>query len=385
MEILKRTFESKVKITDDGLMEVTISTKAKDRYGDIVEPAGCVFENFLNNPVVTFAHDYRSIPIGRAEGLIITDEGIVSKVLFAPGDVNPIAPYIKKAYEQGFMKTWSIGFLPIEKEPILGEDGLQTGWRYTKWELLEYSAVPIPANPETGTNLKGLLDEVEKYIEKKEICGKNNLPLWDEASWDGDAAVNNIAKFASYDGSGDKETIDWDKYDDGFAFRRGEPGNFTSYILPFADVRDGRLEAKWGGVRSGMAAVLGARGGVNLPEADRRRCYDFFAGYYERFDREPPEYKEYSEEELEKVVDGNKIKMEDIVISCLNSLRLISEKLDDILIYLKSKDKPDEEKIEPTGNNILEMEIDDLDVTQVEELLQEAAEQVTRSLSELNL
>jgi len=165
MEILKKIFESKIRVVDDGLMEVTISTKAKDRYGDIVEPRGCIFENFLNNPVVTFAHDYHSIPIGKAEEITIKEEEVLSKVRFAPEDVNPIAPYVKKAYEQGFMKTWSIGFLPLEKEPILGENGVQTGWRYTKWELLEYSAVPIPANPETGTHLKGLLEEIQKYEE----------------------------------------------------------------------------------------------------------------------------------------------------------------------------------------------------------------------------
>jgi len=167
MEVVKKIFESKIKSVEDGSIEVTISTKAKDRYGDIVEPKGCIFENFLNNPVVTFAHDYHSIPIGKAEGITINDEEVLSKVRFAPGEVNPIAPYVKNAYEQGFMRAWSVGFSPIEKEPIIGEDGVQTGWRYTKWELLEFSAVPIPANPETGTHLKGLLKKVEKY-EKEE-------------------------------------------------------------------------------------------------------------------------------------------------------------------------------------------------------------------------
>ena len=271
MEVLKKIFESKIKSAEDGSIEVTISTKAKDIYGDIVEPKGCIFENFLNNPVITFAHDYHSIPIGKAEGITINDEEVLSKVRFAPQEVNPIAPYVKNAYEQGFMKAWSIGFSPIDKEPLIGEDGVQTGWRYTKWELLEFSAVPIPANPETGTHLKGLLEEVQKY-------------------------------------------------------------------------EDG----------------------------------------------------EYQEEESEKVLDEKKITEEkltlkelfDRVISCWDELQVIGEKLDNVLLFLNKEDKLNGEENEPTkttDEDILEMDVDELDVEQVEEIMQEAAKQVHKSLSELHL
>ena len=42
----------------------------------------------------------------------------------------------------GVLNAVSIGFSPIESEPIKGG-----GWRYTKWELLEISVVAVPANP----------------------------------------------------------------------------------------------------------------------------------------------------------------------------------------------------------------------------------------------
>ena len=39
-----------------------------------------------------------------------------------------------------------------------------------------------------------------------------------------------------------------------------------------------------------MAAVLGARGGVDIPESDRKKAYNFLAGYYKKLDREVPEF-----------------------------------------------------------------------------------------------
>lgn len=228
MEVVKKIFESKIKSAEDGSIEVTISTKAKDRYGDIVEPKGCIFENFLNNPVVTFAHDYHSIPIGKAEGITINDEGVFSKVRFAPGEVNPIAPYVKNAYEQGFMRAWSVGFSPIEKEPIIGEDGVQTGWRYTKWELLEFSAVPIPANPETGTHLKGLLRKVEKY-EKEEYQEEEKVDDKKKVN-DKEAAEKTIDKEEVDEGLTLKEILDKTLY---FEDKLQEIGEKLDSILIF--------------------------------------------------------------------------------------------------------------------------------------------------------
>jgi len=55
--------------------------------------------------------------------------------------VNPKAQMLRKMYDQGFIRTVSVGLRPISRDTtnrnIIRE-----------WELLEFSFVPVPANPE---------------------------------------------------------------------------------------------------------------------------------------------------------------------------------------------------------------------------------------------
>ncbi len=57
-------------------------------------------------------------------------------------------------------------------------------------------------------------------------------------------------------------------------------------------------KAVWRGTAAAMAALLGARGGVNVPSGDRRGIYNHLVKTYKLFDKEPPEFKEYSELEF---------------------------------------------------------------------------------------
>ncbi|MEM0050709.1 MAG: hypothetical protein QXW39_09290, partial [Candidatus Bathyarchaeia archaeon] len=111
----------------------------------------------------------------------------------------------------------------------------------------------------------------------------------EDREWDADAAEQRIRKWASSDGSGDKDKIDWSKYKQAFAWYDHEnPENFGSYKLPHHDIIDGRLHVVWRGVVAAMQALLGARGGVDIPAADRRSVYVHLARHYAQFDREPP-------------------------------------------------------------------------------------------------
>ena len=130
----------------DGEKPVLVSTNDVDRMGDIVEPKGAQLENFRKNPVILWAHSYHLPPIGSAQWIKRTANGVLAKVRWAS---NEFAQSIRDLYTEGHMKAWSIGFIPKEwedfKEKIDGED--RRGRRYKKWELLEFSAVPVPANP----------------------------------------------------------------------------------------------------------------------------------------------------------------------------------------------------------------------------------------------
>jgi len=102
-----------------------------------------------------------------------------------------------------------------------------------------------------------------------------------------------------WSGGPDEAEMDWKKYRQGFVwYDNADPKNFDSYKLPFADVIDGTLKAKWGGVYRAMALVLGARGGVDITETERRRAYKFLKNYYEKFEKPVPDYKDISEDPM---------------------------------------------------------------------------------------
>jgi hypothetical protein len=93
-----------------------------------------------------------------------TAEGILSKMQFAK---TQMAEEIFQLYKEGFMRAFSVGFIP--KEWTDGDGEKVPRRTYTKWELLEYSAVPVPANPDALALAisKGLLqdDSLRKRFE----------------------------------------------------------------------------------------------------------------------------------------------------------------------------------------------------------------------------
>src|SRR5262245_32685639 len=127
-----------------------ITTIDPDRAGDIVIPTGLKnADEFLLNPVVLWAHQRASFPpIGVCEWIDIQPRRIVAETRFARG--VPFAEDVFRLYEQGILRGWSIGFVPRQAKREVRRDG-STGLRVLTWDLLEYSAVPIPENPDAVT------------------------------------------------------------------------------------------------------------------------------------------------------------------------------------------------------------------------------------------
>ena len=143
------TFQTVVKTTGDA-PEITISTRALDRDGDILEPSGADFSHYLKNPVVLFGHDHYALPIGRTTSLKIEGDSIQASFAWLEND--PDAARVRNAFDQRVLNAASVGFLPMDYEPMKDSYGR----RYTKWQLLEWSLVPVPSNPEAVRTLKSL-------------------------------------------------------------------------------------------------------------------------------------------------------------------------------------------------------------------------------------
>lgn len=142
---------------------VKISTSDVDRSGDIVVPTGVVLDNYLNNPVVAAFHRYNEPAIAKTLEMKVADNFILAKLEFVPEGKYPLADILYEQYKGGFMSAWSIGFTPIEYDPI--PNG---GYKFLKWELFEYSAVLVPDNQNALTVMrsKGISDDdINKALE----------------------------------------------------------------------------------------------------------------------------------------------------------------------------------------------------------------------------
>lgn len=142
---------------------VRITTGAVDRDGEVLRPDGGQFEQYLKNPVVLFAHDYRSIPVGKCVSLTVDADGVTAKTIY---NNTELAKEIYQLALDGFPLAVSLGFTPVETARRGGagfqaqlDDCVRRGWVkkqetdgvrriFSKWNLIEYSDVPVPANPE---------------------------------------------------------------------------------------------------------------------------------------------------------------------------------------------------------------------------------------------
>jgi phage head maturation protease len=132
---------------DAGKMRVrsVITTAEPDRAGDVVVPSGLRnLDEFLLNPVVLWAHNRTQFPpVGTAEWVDVQPRRVVAETRFARG--VPFAEDVFRLYEQGVLRGWSIGFVP--RRAFRRGVGPNPDLRVEEWDLLEYSAVPIPENP----------------------------------------------------------------------------------------------------------------------------------------------------------------------------------------------------------------------------------------------
>jgi hypothetical protein len=68
------------------------------------------------------------------------------------------------------------------------------------------------------------------------------------------------------------------------------PHEKQAYKLPHHEIVDGRLRVVWHGVAAAMQVMAGGRGGVDIPDGDRRGVYRHLAHHYEEFEKEPPAF-----------------------------------------------------------------------------------------------
>jgi HK97 family phage prohead protease len=126
-----------------------INTPAVDRDKEILVPRGADLSHYQSNPQVLWAHNYQQPPIGRAAWVKKKTEGLLAKTIYA---ATAFADEVWTLVKGGFLPGRSVGFIPLEahepdeKEIRKYPERAEARRIIDKWELLEYSVVPVPSN-----------------------------------------------------------------------------------------------------------------------------------------------------------------------------------------------------------------------------------------------
>ena len=134
---------------DGSAHRMVIAANELSRNGDELNLRGISFKNYRKNPVVLWAHDsYSGIPIAKTVKIGHDDQGrIVADFEFNSDD--EFAARVENAWNGGFIRAASIWYKPTKVVEMLDEQGRVDRLRIEESELLEWSLVAVPADPDS--------------------------------------------------------------------------------------------------------------------------------------------------------------------------------------------------------------------------------------------
>ncbi len=150
-------FDTKVtSIKGERAVRAQISTVSVDDDGDVLVPGGIDLKRFRKNPQVLFVHDTGRLPLGIAPQVERQKDGVLAKVEFAkrpeshPSGLEWFPDTVLDLFRQKVLRAFSVGFRIITArradERDMAKFGDAVRQVVTKWRLMEFSVVLVPAN-----------------------------------------------------------------------------------------------------------------------------------------------------------------------------------------------------------------------------------------------
>ena len=153
--LLSKSVVSVVESAQDRVVRFVISTAGVDRDLDTVAVDGWDLTAFRRNPVVLWGHDADELPIGKCIEISVSDGALRAAVEFVPADMPVVggrAEAVLRMCRDGFLSATSVGFRPLEwkvtEDAARGAEDWLPGIDFLRQELMEFSIVSIPSNPE---------------------------------------------------------------------------------------------------------------------------------------------------------------------------------------------------------------------------------------------
>ena len=133
-----------VRQVGDRSCRVRMATRVLGRDGLVVEPSGIELTHYRRNPIILWSHNPEA-PVGRAMIYEQRADALEAQIDFAPQGISDLADQICGLVKAGVINAVSIGFKPLDQEPVDPRDR-RAGTRITRAELLETSFVAVPAD-----------------------------------------------------------------------------------------------------------------------------------------------------------------------------------------------------------------------------------------------
>ena len=233
----------------------------------------------------------RSEVVGAADG---TEPQYVLRVTSELYDDDDTANKLLKRLELGQTVGQSIGGWFLSVRVITNADDEIERVIVDDLELDHLALTRAPANPDSNglyhlrSKLQGAIatsleckSEPELELDRAvtEFAALPCAPI--EEKWDWSTEAQNELLGADGD--------NWERYKKAHLWFDPENQEVKSgYKLPIARMFGNELKVVFRAVSAAMAALNGARGGVDIPENEREKVYDHLVRYYSKFDKEPP-------------------------------------------------------------------------------------------------
>ena len=177
-----RAFD-RAKAEETRTVEFVISDETRDRHGTVIPIKSWDIKNYNKNGIVGYQHEVYGgwgepnpdLILGRGEAFV-EDGKLIGRVTFEPADINPLAEKIFQKVLHGTLKATSVGFRETVRG-AWGEDeeavnGKNATYYFGQVELLEFSIVNIPSNPNALRRTVEKDEELDRIAELTEEVGR---------------------------------------------------------------------------------------------------------------------------------------------------------------------------------------------------------------------
>lgn len=163
---ITHSFETEIKASDKNERSLifTISSASVDRMGDTIAVDGWKLDNYRKNPVVLWGHDADSLPVARAGKIWIEDKKLKAETEFTPLGMARFNDTVFDMLKGKFLNATSVGFQPL-KYAFTDDPQRRFGIDFIEQELLEFSIVSVPANPEALIEARSAGIDIEPMID----------------------------------------------------------------------------------------------------------------------------------------------------------------------------------------------------------------------------